>query len=403
MNQLQESSRKKTYLSFAVLSLLAISIAGVFAVRPSFAATTSTGAGVVIPLYNTPDSTWTTVAQTAKANPNVPIVVIMNPDSGPGSSQSSSFLSGVQGLQAAGVTVLGYVWSNYGSASTSSVESQISDYKSWYHVNGIFFDGMANANGYQSWYSSLSSYVYSLGMTFTMGNPGTSTLDSYIGTVNSLTIYENPGYPSISFITYPGYPASDFSLIAYGVTSYDASFVTEAASLVGYIYIDSLGGNNPYSTLSSYFADTVATLAALNPPASGSTSSTSSDPTSTTTSTTATSSSSTSRTSTSTSTTSKSTSSSSTATSKLKIVSQTTAGAAITGYYTVLFSQSGAVLKTGYTPATYTLNDGRTYGVQADSYGSCQFAYWQDTRSTNAFRSISITSNAKLVAVYSCS
>ncbi|MDG7006989.1 MAG: hypothetical protein JRN06_01950 [Nitrososphaerota archaeon] len=46
----------------------------------------------------------------------------------------------------------------------------------------------------------------SLGMTYTMGNPGTSVSSSYIGTLDNLCIYESNGYPSLSFITYAGYP-----------------------------------------------------------------------------------------------------------------------------------------------------------------------------------------------------
>jgi hypothetical protein len=48
------------------------------------------------------------------------------------------------------------------------------------------------------------------------------------------------------------------------------------------------------------------------------------------------------------------------------------------------------------------LNDGQTYSLEADSYGSCQFAYWLDSGSTNSVRTISIASNTQLTAVYNC-
>lgn len=51
----------------------------------------------------------------------------------------------------------------------------------------------------------------------------------------------------------------------------------------------------------------------------------------------------------------------STGTSQLSITSQTTAGATIMGFWTELYNQSGSVLATGYTPVTYTLNNGQTY------------------------------------------
>jgi hypothetical protein len=383
MNVLKDSSRKRTTVSLAVALLLAMSMTMAFALRPSYAATTTIDSGVVIPLYNYPDSTWTTIAQTAQANPNVPIIAVINPNNGPGSSEDPTYLAGVQSLQAAGVKVLGYVATGYATSSysaLSSVESLANDYKVWYNVNGIFFDEMSNVATYESYYSTLNSYVKSDGMTYTMGNPGTSVPDSYIGILNNLVIDENQGYPSLSFITYPGYPASDFSFIAYGV-SYNAAFVTSAASLVGYMYIDNLSGGNPYSTLSSLFAQTVATLAAIDgTQTSSTTSSTSTSTTSTT-----------------------STSSTSTAgSSQLTVTSQNSAGATITGFWTVLYDHTGAVSASGYTPITYSLSDGQAYSVEADSYGSCTFSHWQDNGSTADPRSISISSNTNLVAIYDC-
>src|SRR4029077_8699155 len=233
---------------------------------------------------------WATIAQTAKANPNVPIIGVINPNSGPGSSYDPTYLASVQNLQSSGVTVLGYVATGYATSSyssTSNMESQISQYKTWYNVKGIFFDEMSNTVGYESYYSTLNSYVKSHGMTYTMGNPGTSVPSSYIGVLDNLCIYESTGYPSLAFITYAGYPESDFSIIPYGV-SYSSSFVTGAAPLVGYMYIDNLSGGNPYSSLTSLFAQTVATLSALDGTASTS-SSTSTTSTKTTTSTTTTS------------------------------------------------------------------------------------------------------------------
>jgi hypothetical protein len=90
-----------------------------------------------------------------------------------------------------------------------------------------------------------------------------------------------------------------------------------------------------------------------------------------------------------------------TATSKLTVASQDTNGNALTGFYTALF-QNGNEVGTGYTTASYTLNDGQSYTIQADSYGNCFFAHWADG-STGASRSISISSNTQITAVYNCS
>lgn len=394
MDVLKDSSATKLSVPLAVILLIATSMTTVFAFRPSYAATTNVDSGVVIPLYNYPDSTWTTIAQTAQAYPNVPIIAVINPDSGPGSSEDPNYLEGVQSLQAAGVRVLGYVATGYATSSYSAlskVESLANDYAVWYKVNGIFFDEMSNVPTYESYYATLNSYVKSDGMTYTMGNPGTSVPDGYIGILNSLVIYENQGYPSLSFITYPGYPASDFSSIAYGV-SYNAAFVTSAASLIGYMYIDNLSGGNPYSTLSSLFVQTVATLAAID----GSQSSTSTTSSTTSSTSTSTSTASSSTTSSTTTTTTTSTSSGSPITIKVR---SNLAGALFTGMYVTIQSSTGSILEAGYTTLTFRGVSGTAYTVCADNYQTTLFSRWNNGN-TNSCQTVAPTSNLIMTAYY---
>jgi hypothetical protein len=81
-------------------------------------------------------------------------------------------------------------------------------------------------------------------------------------------------------------------------------------------------------------------------------------------------------------------------------------GQQITGYYAVLYSQSGSVLLTGYTPLELTgMSYGQTYMVQVDNYGSCSFSYWQDTGSSVNPRTFTFTQTASgltFTAVYNC-
>jgi hypothetical protein len=88
----------------------------------------------------------------------------------------------------------------------------------------------------------------------------------------------------------------------------------------------------------------------------------------------------------------------------LSVATQNTGGQNLTGYYTVLFDQSGTnILTTGFSPTTFTLNSGQSYTVQVDDYGSCTFSHWSDTGSTNPQRTITAaTTDVQLTAVYSC-
>ncbi len=79
---------------------------------------------------------------------------------------------------------------------------------------------MANTRGYETYYSNLSNYVKSNGMSITVGNPGLNTLPSYVGTVDNMVIYENTGMPSITAFSgwNAGYPKSDWLIIVLWVS-----------------------------------------------------------------------------------------------------------------------------------------------------------------------------------------
>lgn len=218
--------------------------------------------GVMIALYTYPDSTWDVVAQAKSAHPSVPVVAIINPNNGPGSSRDANYVSGIQKLHAAGVVVLGYDATGYASNSASSVKSVMDTWKSLYNIDGIFFDEMANWSGPESYYSGLTSYAKSLGYTMTVGNPGTDTLPSYIGTVDNLMIYEDAGLPPISALQswHTSYDKSNFSMIAFGVNSISTSFLSSASNYVGYIDLTNDVLDNPYDSVPSYFGTLVADL-----------------------------------------------------------------------------------------------------------------------------------------------
>jgi len=218
--------------------------------------------GVMIALYTYPDSTWDVVAQAKSAHPSVPVVAIINPNNGPGSSRDANYVSGIQKLHAAGVVVLGYDATGYASNSASSVKSVMDTWKSLYNIDGIFFDEMANWSGPESYYSGLTSYAKSLGYTMTVGNPGTDTLPSYIGTVDNLMIYEDAGLPPISALQswHTSYDKSNFSMIAFAVNSISTSFLSSASNYVGYIDLTNDVLDNPYDSVPSYFGTLVADL-----------------------------------------------------------------------------------------------------------------------------------------------
>jgi hypothetical protein len=218
--------------------------------------------GIIIPLYSYPGSTWSAVMQERRLNPNVPMVVVINPNDGPSTWRDENFVQGIKNLQSLGIKVLGYVYTSFGSRSIDSIEADVQSYADWYHVNGIFFDEMASTQGYETYYSNLNSYVKSVGLKYTVGNPGPAVPTSFIGTLDSIVIYENWGLPNASSISrlYSNYNSSNFAIISYGVSQLDQAFLKMISDSVGYVYFTNSSGLKVYSTLPSYFGSEVSML-----------------------------------------------------------------------------------------------------------------------------------------------
>src|SRR5437773_403188 len=343
MNLLEHSSSRSA--SIAVATILLAGLVGAAATRTIFAATSNSG--IVIPLYTYPtDGSWAASLQAKKAHPNVPIIAIINPSDGPGGASDSNYVQGVKNFQAAGIIVIGYVATGYASHGMSDLDAQISRYKNWYSVNGIFFDEMANNQGNENYYSTLNTYVKSLGMTYTMGNPGTTTLKSYVGTLDSVILHASAGPPSLSYPAsatfYPSHSKSNFGFLAYSVPSLDTSFETSTSTYVQWMYITNDGLSNPWDTLPSYFMNEVAALDA------GTQSSTStSATTSTTTTTTATG-----------------------TTATLSISTVDSSNQPLNGFYIQEIKDNTAGTSTGgtFTPQTVSAVVGHSYSVTIDDY-----------------------------------
>jgi hypothetical protein len=217
-----------------------------------------------VPLYTDPsDASWTAIVEAKMAHPTVRVVAIVNPSDGPGSSPSSGYTNGIAKLVAANIQVIGYVATGYASHPIASMEATIDQWKSFYpQVQGIFFDEQSNQAGDVGYYTTLSQYAKSKGLSYTVGNPGTDTAEAFIGALDTMLIYESSGVPSTSQMGgwHSKYPKSDFGVIPYAVPSMDAAFVASARQYVGYIYLQSDNLPNPWDSLPSYFSSLLAAL-----------------------------------------------------------------------------------------------------------------------------------------------
>jgi hypothetical protein len=88
------------------------------------------------------------------------------------------------------------------------------------------------------------------------------------------------------------------------------------------------------------------------------------------------------------------------ATPNVSVVTQTSSGSALTGYWVEVTDSSGAVVTSGFSPAQFTLAAG-TYSVAVGDYGGEYFSHWTDgTQSRSHPLTVTSASDANLTAVY---
>jgi hypothetical protein len=224
---------------------------------------------------------WQPLVDAKNNHPGVNITAVINPESGlKGCSESympyDDYNKGIAALESAGITVLGYVDTDYTKNSTAAVEGQINNYDSCMAVQGIFFDNMnyTNSMAASSYYSTLRTYVESHGMSHTIGNPGTTTYSRFTDTVDNIVISETVGMPSTADVpddgsiacpiadgSCPYGNASGFSFISYDVTSLPSSgTVSTDAGFVTLFYFSDNTTDNPYDTISTYTGPLAADL-----------------------------------------------------------------------------------------------------------------------------------------------
>jgi len=217
----------------------------------------SSGQRMAVPAFFPPGRLW---SQIDSAAPTLQLVV-MNPASGPGSAYNQSYGTVVRTAQRRGITVLGYVDTNYGARGLSAVESDVDHYYSWYHVNGVFFDrastDCALAMAPMSYYATLNAYVKAKGgAARTILNPGKQTNECFLADADILLTFEGSDMQYINSYSAPSwvanYSPSHFWHVIYGAAS--GSAMTHAVRLskqrgAGFVYVTPDTLPSPYDTL----------------------------------------------------------------------------------------------------------------------------------------------------------
>ena len=207
-------------------------------------------------------------------------VIILNPSNGPGVSANATYTRLVEEAQARGISVLGYVytqWAN-GQVSVQQAEGWIDRYYSWYHVDGIMLDEVNDTcdPAPLHFYSALYDYVKSEARPGTvMLNPGETTGECYATVSDVLLTFENE-YPRY-VVAYVGSnwtestPPNHFFHIVFGVPNVadmQGVISTAVERGAGWVYVTNLNDSdgNPYRSLPSYFSQELSYVEQLDHP-----------------------------------------------------------------------------------------------------------------------------------------
>jgi hypothetical protein len=194
-----------------------------------------------------------------------PQMVVVNPDSGPGGQRHQAYISAVHLLQAAGVRVLGYVPTGYGWRPQQDVIDDVDRYRSWYGVDGIFFDEAASGAELVAHYRALARAARGDAGGLVVLNPGVPPAPGYFELADVVVTFEG---------NYEAYVAAmretpewlrrqrrdRVAHLVYGATRAQALSAL-ASSAAGYLYATSGALPNPWRTLPPYLDEEVEALA----------------------------------------------------------------------------------------------------------------------------------------------
>ena len=210
-----------------------------------------------IPAYFYPGALW----NQAIAGAPIVDIMVMNPNSGPGTSQNSDYVTAVQNARNASIKVLGYVHTTYSQRDINTVKMEVDNYTQWYNVSGIFIDEVNSSAAAIPYYQNLSDYIKAGPATYVAMNPGTAPDPGYANISDNLVIFEGT-YNTYKTWTQPSwvnsFAASKFTHLVHNTsTTNNMRKAVDRAHLTtrgGKVYVTNDVLPNPWDTLPSYWS-----------------------------------------------------------------------------------------------------------------------------------------------------
>ena len=238
------------------------------------AANSITRLRLLVPAYFHPSGTaveeWRRLFDAAA---QVPIVVVVNPASGPGTTVEKAYADLMKNAEKRKVVTVGYLNTDYAKRPLEDVKTDIQAWKRLYPaIRGFFFDLQSSGVKDLSYYQALSEYARAqLKDALIVANPGTICDEEYLAkaTADVECVFELPdGFGKFELPLWAeNHPSDKFAALPYNVEGQDAMRVWVQEALrkkIGYIYITDRKGANPWGSLPSYWNDEVEAVRQAN-------------------------------------------------------------------------------------------------------------------------------------------
>ena len=208
-----------------------------------------------------------------KSNRQVPIVVIVNPASGPGEKADPNFVAVMDKSRKAGLTLVGYVSSQYSKKSLDAVKAEVDDWVRLYpKIQGIHVDEQSSEEAKADYYAALYRYIRSkIPNALVLNNPGAECASAYLSkpAADAVCLFErDKGFEDFRPPAWAKrFPPGRFGVLAYNVETTDKMREYVRAAVrhrVGYIYFTDAKGANPYNRLPTYWDDEVRAVQQIN-------------------------------------------------------------------------------------------------------------------------------------------
>jgi hypothetical protein len=340
-----------------VLLLLAVPVQALAFPAPS---NSTAPTGIIIPMFNFSPAKTSQILQEKQQYPSVPFTVVIDVKNGTGPVYLPKLATAIKQMRSAGITVLGYVPSLWGEGSVSVEEAQMRNWSRWYSPDGIYLDQMSNwefssTHVYlPTYYTLLTRYAKSIGFSEVLGNSGADVPYYFVGSVDSIGIYENHGAPSLTALNgtlvtagwHMGYDKRNFWFVAYNLTSFNQYYLLDASNYVSYLYLTNGTRPSQYDSLSPMLDQIVSKLAEMVP---------------------------------------------------VTVQSSTMLGSPAVKAFKVIVTQPDGSKTACFTPCTFDVYSGSAVNVTLQNERGYSFAKWGDN-STSTSRVVSVTSPTSFTA-----